>query len=89
MQLILAPHSTAYGWLMLVGIFVSITLWSRVVAAGILACRIAVASSPAEKTSVNMMRQEVCVPVAMSGANPGGKDARPLHQARCLTLRSC
>ncbi len=25
-----APHSTAYGWLMLAGIFVSIALWSRV-----------------------------------------------------------
>jgi hypothetical protein len=83
------PNSTAYGWLMLAGIFVSIALWSRVVAAGILACRRAVASSPAEKTFVNMKRQEVCVAIAMSGAIPGGKDARPLRQARCPTLRSC
>ncbi|NOS70918.1 MAG: hypothetical protein HOP33_13430, partial [Verrucomicrobia bacterium] len=27
---VVSLHSTAYGWLMLAGIFVSIALWSRV-----------------------------------------------------------
>ena len=85
-------HSAAYGWLMLAGIFSIILFWSRLarsVAAGISACRKAVASSPAARTLASPKRVESSDVAKLTELFSGRLEARPIRQTGCLTPQPC